>query len=299
MAIFCVGIAVGAMRPASGSDLPFRPSDDRVFDGSREGAVGPPPVVYRFIGARTSTSNVLTSVHCTTLGNVTPPSPVDVVFRDFDGSVVGQVSFSLGGPNQTVVVTAHIANVTADVALFEEDFLVPLSSDLNQGVVEVASAEARFVCSAQNIDATTSAIQFAEALHGFRLVPPLTTVRAMVFTGVRVLPAFVDTSLQCTNLDPVHNEPITVHLFERDGTLVDTIGPLVIPSGATRTISTADTAYLANEMVANVNGQIEEGSMVIGLNESNQHIYCTAQLVPTFTVPPAFVLKLGSIRVWP
>ena len=248
---------------------------------------------YIFFGARTSGSVAKTAVHCSaiSLESVT----FEVLFLDHSGTPVGLEEVTMGPGRVTRTVVGHLDQAPGGVQLYHDEVLAPLTSDLDQGQVQVRASHPNLVCSAVVLDATFVPPAFGESLYGVRFGAPDTSVAALSFAGARVLPGLVEASVHCTNLgmDPATASVVYV---DAQGLVIGATGQFQVGPGQTHTTSTANTALYREDLVVALTGALEQGSITLPLDASNTKLFCTAELVATTAVPPPFLLTLDSQR---
>lgn len=125
----------------------------------------PPPAgfipKYMWTGARTITGSTSVTVHCTNF-HATLGATVHTDFVDFGGASRGS---DLQG-----IAAGETRTITGgdDTALYDEDSIVALTSDLNQGSVRVSvQGSQKVICSAHVLDNTSSPPLFIHDLTTF------------------------------------------------------------------------------------------------------------------------------------
>jgi hypothetical protein len=112
--------------------------------------------IYRFTGLVTtslsSSTGAQVSVTCTNW-SPTATTTVRYLFRDFNGTVVGDTSVNLT-PLRTLTVSTQFT------AFYFEDAVVTLSSTLDQGSLEILATAAPIHCNANVVDAAHSPPSF-------------------------------------------------------------------------------------------------------------------------------------------
>ena len=148
--------------------------------------------------------------------------------------------------------------------------------------------------------AGTLVIEEAAAALEQSLAPPGFSVLYR-FTGVRddgeqgSVDAKVATTVHCTNLAPFGND-LYVEVYDFSGTTVYT-GTIDLPTGASRTFSTQNTAIYDDDVYLGGSpgtGEIDQGHGVIFAE--NSQVICTAQILDPSSLPPSFVSQLPIFR---
>lgn len=117
---------------------------------------------YVFVGARTNDLNspfFATSVHCSNMDSTTVD--IEARFIDWDSVPVGA---------STLILQAGTTGTWSAVntLLYEEDTIVVLSNELNQGMVQIWSDSSEIFCTAQVLEADQPLPDFLVELPAFR-----------------------------------------------------------------------------------------------------------------------------------
>ena len=248
-------------------------------------------VRYQFLGAVTQADQVLTSVHCSEIGGA-QPATIEIQIFDFFTQQVGAGMLTVP-PLNTRTATVHAMAMTADTAFYEEDLLIPVLNDVNQGVVQVFSDSRSITCSAQKLDAVNGSPLFIEALAARMLFTPENSAAGDVFTGVRISSALSEVAVHCS---PKLNQTVLeVSIFDSTGTAVATSGLFVVTPGVTHTVASADVAFYREDLLADPPGAVAQGMVRVSGTVAD----CTAHLVRPVGMVPQFLVALGGTTAVP
>jgi hypothetical protein len=122
-------------------------------------------LIYRVTGVRddgaAARAGTATALHCTNLSEVA--ETLQILVRDFTGSLVSNVSRTLNSA-QTFTAVTHIA------AVFAEDITMSPGSIIDQGYAAIGSTTTSIVCSAMLVNAAATS-PVGISLHMVRYNP--------------------------------------------------------------------------------------------------------------------------------
>jgi hypothetical protein len=132
--------AVPAFAGIIDTPLPVLPQGDRVGKS-----------IYQVTGVRTS-AGIAAAFHCTNVDTVDVEIGVEIF--DFNGTPLNDVSAFNGSKVLLSGETRTFA--TANTLAYDEDEIITLSSDANQGSARISATSKKIICSAQLFDSVNA-----------------------------------------------------------------------------------------------------------------------------------------------